>query len=72
MIALVFIDTNILLDFYRYSRGGTILPVLDHIDKNHGKIITTMQVEKELKPLLENNGDRMMSNVSPRFFLMIG
>ncbi len=49
MSALVFIDTNILLDFYRYPRGSAILPVLDHIDKNHEKIITTTQVEMEYK-----------------------
>ncbi|MCP4266217.1 MAG: DUF4935 domain-containing protein [Candidatus Brocadiaceae bacterium] len=49
MNALIFIDTNILLDFYRYPRGSTILPVLDHIDKNHNKIITGSQVEMEYK-----------------------
>lgn len=49
MSALVFIDTNILLDFYRYPRGSAILPVLDHIDKNHSKIITSTQVEMEYK-----------------------
>lgn len=49
MSALVFIDTNILLDFYRYPRGSAILPVLDHIDKNHEKIITSTQVEMEYK-----------------------
>ena len=49
MSALVFIDTNILLDFYRYPRGSAILPVLEHIDKNHDKIITSTQVEMEYK-----------------------
>lgn len=49
MDALVFIDTNILLDFYRYPRGSAILAVLDHIDKNHDKIITSTQVEMEYK-----------------------
>jgi predicted nucleic acid-binding protein len=49
MSALAFIDTNILLDFYRYPRGSAILPVLDHIDKNHSKIITSTQVEMEYK-----------------------
>jgi predicted nucleic acid-binding protein len=47
--ALVFIDTNILLDFYRYPRGSAILPVLEHIDNNHSKIITSSQVEMEYK-----------------------
>lgn len=49
MSTLVFIDTNILLDFYRYPRGSAILPVLEHIDKNHSKIITSTQVEMEYK-----------------------
>ena len=49
MSALVFIDTNILLDFYRYPRGSAILQVLDHIDKNREKIITSTQVEMEYK-----------------------
>ena len=49
MNALLFIDTNILLDFYRYPRGSAILDVLGHIDKNHDKIITSTQVEMEYK-----------------------
>lgn len=49
MSALLFIDTNILLDFYRYPRGSAILSVLDHINKNHDKIITSTQVEMEYK-----------------------
>lgn len=49
MSALIFIDTNILLDFYRYPRGSAILSVLDHINKNHDKIITSTQVEMEYK-----------------------
>lgn len=49
MSSLIFIDTNILLDFYRYPRGSAVLPVLDHIDKNHDKIITSTQIEMEYK-----------------------
>lgn len=49
MSALIFIDTNILLDFYRYPRGSAILSVLEHIDKNHDKIITSTQIEMEYK-----------------------
>ena len=49
MSALLFIDTNILLDFYRYPRGSAILDVLGHIDKNHDKIITSTRVEMEYK-----------------------
>lgn len=49
MSALLFIDTNILLDFYRYPRGTAILSVLGHIEKNHDKIITSTQIEMEYK-----------------------
>ena len=49
MDALIFIDTNILLDFYRYPQGSAVLPILSHIDANHEKIITGNQVEMEFK-----------------------
>jgi hypothetical protein len=49
MSSLLFIDTNILLDFYRYPRGSALLSVLGHIDRNHDKIITTTQVDMEYK-----------------------
>lgn len=49
MDALIFIDTNILLDFYRYPQGSAVLPILGHIDANHEKIITGNQVEMEFK-----------------------
>jgi len=49
MSALIFIDTNILLDFYRYPRGSAILSVLDHIENNLEKIITSTQIEMEYK-----------------------
>ena len=49
MSSLVFIDTNILLDFYRYPRGSAILSVLEHIENNHDKIITSTQIEMEYK-----------------------
>ena len=45
---LVFIDTNILLDFYR-ARGSESLSVLDHLENNYDKIITGSQVEMEFK-----------------------
>ncbi len=47
--ALIFIDTNILLDFYRYPQGSAVLPILSHIDANHNKIITGNQIEMEFK-----------------------
>lgn len=49
MSALVFIDTNILLDFYEVDSGDATLPLLKHIQKNHDKLITTSEVEMEFK-----------------------
>lgn len=49
MSAILFVDTNILLDFYRYPRGTAILSVLGHINNNHDKIITSTQIEMEYK-----------------------
>lgn len=48
MSSLVFIDTNIYLDFYRYGNDVS-LSLLDHVDKNHDRIITTAEVEMEYK-----------------------
>lgn len=47
--ALIFIDTNIILDFYRYSNCNAVISALKHIDKNHDKIIINTQVEMEYK-----------------------
>lgn len=49
METLIFIDTNIFLDFYRYPKGTAVLSVLKHIDNNHNKIINSNQVEMEFK-----------------------
>lgn len=49
MSALVFIDTNIILDFYRVRGREGGLSIIDHIDNNHERIITTEQVEMEYK-----------------------
>ncbi|MDO8703509.1 MAG: PIN domain-containing protein [Sulfuricaulis sp.] len=49
MDALIFIDTNIFLDFYRYPQGSAVLPILGYIDGNHDKIITGNQIEMEFK-----------------------
>ncbi len=49
MNALIFIDTNILLDFYRIRGSDSGLSVLEHIDSNHSKIITGNQIEMEFK-----------------------
>ena len=49
MSALLFIDTNIYLDFYRFSGSGTPLSMLKHFDGNLDRIITTTEVEMEYK-----------------------
>lgn len=46
---LVFIDTNIFLDFYRVRSGKISLKYLDLILRHKDKIITTSQVEMEFK-----------------------
>ncbi len=47
--ALIFIDTNILLDFYRVRGGGVGLSLLKHIEAHHDRIITGSQIEMEYK-----------------------
>jgi predicted nucleic acid-binding protein len=49
MDTLIFIDTNILLDFYRIRGRDASLSILSHIDKTHDRIITSSQVEMEFK-----------------------
>lgn len=46
---LIFIDTNILLDFYRIRGDGSSLSILDKINNNHDIIITGSQIEMEYK-----------------------
>lgn len=52
--ALIFIDTNIFLDFYRIRKSDTSLKYLNLIDKHKDKIITTSQVEMEFKKNRQN------------------
>lgn len=47
--ALIFIDTNILLDFYRIRGGGEGLGLLRRIGDNHDLIIIGDQIEMEYK-----------------------
>ncbi len=48
MPTLVFVDTNILLDFYRFTAAKDASEsLLRHIDRSHSKIITSHQVEME-------------------------
>lgn len=49
MTTLIFIDTNIFLDFYRVRGRQGDLAILEHLDGHHGRIITTSQVEMEFK-----------------------
>lgn len=51
MSSLVFIDTNIYLDFYRVRGSDVSLSILKHFDGNHNHIITTAEVEMEYKKL---------------------
>src|SRR6266481_3022074 len=53
---LLFIDTNIFLDFYR-TRGEAGLTLLGHIEKVSGLLIMTDQVEMEFL----NNRQRVIS-----------
>src|SRR5260370_15742140 len=46
---LIFIDTNIFLDFYRVRGRESGLSILKHIDDNLERFITTNQVEMEFK-----------------------
>lgn len=47
--ALIFIDTNILLDFYRIRKSNVSLKYLEQIEKHFDLIITSSQVEMEFK-----------------------
>ena len=49
MRTLIFIDTNIFLDFYRQRGPQDSLSILAHIDEHHESIITSSQVEMEFK-----------------------
>jgi hypothetical protein len=47
--ALIFIDTNILLDFYRIRKSDISLKYLEQIEKHKGILILTSQVEMEFR-----------------------
>lgn len=46
---LIFIDTNIYLDYYRSDRSDVSITLLDKIYQNRDRIITTSEVEMEYK-----------------------
>ncbi len=47
--ALIFIDTNILLDFYRIRKSNVSMKYLEEMEKHKDIIITSSQVEMEYK-----------------------
>jgi len=47
--ALIFIDTNIFLDFYRIRKSNVSMKYLEQIEKHIDLIITSSQVEMEFK-----------------------
>jgi hypothetical protein len=49
LLPLVFVDTNILLDFYRFPQSDLSLKLLKAIDENHPNLIVTAQVAMEFK-----------------------
>jgi hypothetical protein len=77
MSILIFIDTNIYLDFYRARGGDASLSLLNHFDSNRDRIITTSEVEMEYKKnrqraILESLGNLKQPDFSnltvPAFF----
>jgi predicted nucleic acid-binding protein len=68
MNRLIFIDTNVFLDFYRIRNSDVSMKYLSLIDKNHDKIIITDQVEMEFKKhRLEIIYESLKSLKSPEF-----
>ncbi len=49
MDALIFIDTNIFLDFYRIRKSEVSMKYIEYIDAHKDRIITGVQVEMEYK-----------------------
>jgi predicted nucleic acid-binding protein len=68
--AYIFIDTNILLDFYRIRRTDVSMKYLEEIEKHKDLIISTNQVEMEYKKnrqsaILESIGEvKKINNVN--------
>jgi len=66
MSTLIFVDTNIYLDFYRVSGTDATLSILKHFDENHDRIITTSEVEMEYKKNRQRVIIKSLSNLKPR------
>ncbi len=68
--ALIFIDTNIFLDFYRIRKSDVSMKYLEEIERHKDLIITTSQVEMEFKKnrqpvILESIGEvKKINNVN--------
>lgn len=52
--SLVFIDTNIFLEFYKIEGHEKGLSILNRINDNHNLMITSSQVEMEFKKNRQN------------------
>ena len=59
--ALIFIDTNIYLDFYRIRKANVSMNYLQEIDKHKALIITGSQVEMEFK---NHRQDAILESIS--------
>jgi hypothetical protein len=66
MSILIFIDTNIYLDFYRVRGTDATLSILKHFDVNHDRIITTSEVEMEYKKNRQKVIIESLSTLKPR------
>lgn len=66
MSTLIFIDTNIYLDFYRVRGTDATLSILKHFDENHDCIITTSEVEMEYKKNRQRVIIKSLSNFKPQ------
>ncbi len=49
MSTLIFVDTNIYLDFYRFTGGGEDLSILTKLESHLDTLVSTHQVEMEFK-----------------------
>ena len=67
---LLFVDTNIFLDFYR-SRSDAGISLLSKIDALHDKIITTCQVEMEFKKNRQKVISESVSLLKPPEFSLV-
>ena len=65
MSSLVFIDTNIFLDFYRYSNDVS-LSLLNYVNDYHDRIITTAEVEMEYKKNRQGVILKTISSIKPQ------